>query len=42
MAAGGWTRGVVGEENIYLFDRETGALFRRMEGLPNVVNHLVF
>ena len=42
VAAGGWMRGVAGEEIIYLFDRETGALVRRIEGLPTNVHHLVY
>ena len=42
VAAGGWTRGLPGKEQIYLFDRPTGALVRRIEGLPDVVYHLVF
>lgn len=41
VAAGGWTD--PGPRNpIYLFHRETGALVRRIEGLPNVVFHLAF
>jgi WD40 repeat protein len=44
VAAGGWTRlsDTDRQEQIYLFDRKTGALVRRIEGLPNVVFHLVF
>jgi WD40 repeat protein len=42
VAGGGWTKGVAGEEQIYLFDRTTGELVKRVEGLPNVVLHLVF
>ncbi|MEO1089142.1 MAG: caspase family protein [Pseudomonadota bacterium] len=42
VAVGGWTRGVAGEEQIYLFDRASGALIQRLEGLPNVVHRLVF
>ena len=29
-------------KNIYLFDRASGALLRRLPGLPNVVHHLAF
>ena len=29
-------------EQIYLFDRDTGDIIQRIEGLPNVVNHLTF
>ena len=44
IAAGGWTRWTEADpqEQIYLFDRATGALVRRIDGLPNVVLHLVF
>jgi hypothetical protein len=42
VAAGGWTRGVPGQEQIYLFDRESGRLTGRLSGLPNVVFHLTF
>lgn len=42
VAAGGWTDGEIGNENVYLFDRETGILSTRIGGLPNVVNHLTF
>lgn len=42
VAAGGWT-GPTGQPNaIYLFDRATGALVRRIDGLPDVVPHLAF
>jgi WD40 repeat protein len=41
IAAGGWTL-PDGEEQIYLFDRATGRLVRRLEGLPSVANHLTF
>ena len=37
VALGGWTD----EQNsIYLFDRASGRLTRRISGLPNVINHL--
>jgi WD40 repeat protein len=42
LAAGGWTGPTGGPIAIYLFDRATGALVRRIEGLPNVVTHLAF
>jgi WD40 repeat protein len=44
VAAGGWTRwtDTDRQEQIYLFDIRTGALVRRIEGLRNVVLHLVF
>jgi WD40 repeat protein len=41
VAVGGWTaRGVT--ENIFLFDRASGELKRRLRDLPNVVNHLTY
>ena len=43
ITAGGWTRGGdKGDEQIYLFDRETGGQSRRIPGLPGLVNHLTF
>ncbi len=44
IAAGGWTRwtGADPQEQIYLFDRASGALVRRIDGLPNAVDHLAF
>jgi WD40 repeat protein len=44
VAAGGWTRATEADpqEQIYLFDLQTGAMVRRLEGLPNVVLHLTF
>jgi len=42
IAAGGFTGIASGQENIYLFDRESGRLIRRLGGLPNVVTHLVY
>jgi WD40 repeat protein len=44
VAAGGWMRATDTDrqEQIYLFDGRTGALVRRIEGLPNVVYQLVF
>jgi WD40 repeat protein len=41
IAVGGWTSPGA-DENIYLFDRASGALVRRLPGLPDVVNHLAF
>ncbi len=41
VAAGGWTSPSA-PENIYLFDRLSGRLLRRLTGLPDVVNHLAF
>ena len=42
VAAGGWTGATGEQKHIYLFDRQTGALVRRIESLPNGVAHLVF
>ena len=44
IAAGGWTRWTEQDpqEQIYLFDRATGAMTRRIDGLPDVVFHLTF
>lgn len=43
IATGGWT-GVEWDKtvSIYLFDRASGRLVRRLAGLPNVVLHLAF
>lgn len=43
IAVGGYTSNEQGNsESIYLFDRATGQIARRLGKLPNVVNHLVF
>ena len=42
VAAGGWTRPVDMEENIYLFDRQSGRLLRRLSGLSDTVLDLAF
>jgi WD40 repeat protein len=45
IAAGGYTRKEGQEGNIdsiYLFERESGRLLRRLTGLPSVVPHLAF
>ena len=43
VAVGGWTRlGSSGGDAIYLFDRASGQLRRRLSGLPNVTSHLSF
>src|SRR5262245_25863033 len=42
-AVGGWTGWDWDQEtSIYLFDRVSGRLLRRLPGLPNVVFHLAF
>jgi WD40 repeat protein len=41
VAAGGWMEDS-GFETIYLFDRVTGKMTRRIDGLPNVVQALAF
>ena len=38
VACGGWAK----EDSIYLFDRASGRMTRRIAGLPNVVLHLTF
>lgn len=40
VAAGGWT--ILGRGNIFLFDRASGALTKRLTDLPNVVTHLAY
>ncbi len=42
VAVGGWTSKDGLQTNLYLFDRESGRLVRRIAGLPNVINHLVY
>jgi WD40 repeat protein len=42
VAAGGYTGEVAQPQPIDLFDRDTGALVRRLEGLPSSVLHLIF
>ena len=44
IAAGGWTRWTELDpsDDIYLFDRATGALAHRITGLPTTVNDLAF
>jgi WD domain, G-beta repeat len=42
VAAGGFTGGPGDAESVYLFERASGRLLRRVGGLPNVVNHLAF
>ena len=44
IAAGGWTRWTESDpqEQIYLFDRATGTLLKRIDGLPLTVESLVF
>ena len=42
IAAGGYIGGGSQPEQVYLFQRDTGHLVRRLEGLPSSVTHLVF
>jgi WD40 repeat protein len=44
IAVGGWTRWTEADkqDQIYLFDRVSGTLVRRIDWLPNIVLHLVF
>lgn len=41
IGAGGWTS-VDGLDSLYLFDRESGGVVRRLTGLPHFVDHLTF
>jgi WD40 repeat protein len=41
VAVGGWT-GAAGHNNIFLFDRASGELKRRVRDIPNVINHLEY
>jgi WD40 repeat protein len=42
IAAGGWTSPSGYNTNIYLFDRESGRLIRRLSGVTTLVQHLVY
>lgn len=42
VAVGGWTKAETGNHNIYIFDRESGRMLRRIEGLPTVTFHLTY
>jgi WD40 repeat protein len=42
IATGGWTSESGFNGSIYLFDRDSGRLVRRLTGLPNLVYRLVF
>ena len=43
VAVAGWTgHEWTGKVEVYLFNRSTGQLIRRLGGLPNVINHLAF
>ncbi len=42
VAAGGWTEAGESSHNIYLFDRSSGKLIKRITGLPNVIPHLAY
>jgi WD40 repeat protein len=41
IAVGGWT-GSPGHDNIFLFDRASGALTKRVMDLPDVIEHLAY
>jgi WD40 repeat protein len=41
VAVGGLT-GPAGHHNIFLFDRASGELRRRLAGFPNIINHLAY
>jgi WD40 repeat protein len=40
VAAGGWTK--VGNNDIYLFNHQTGEIINKISGLPNVIFHLIY
>ncbi len=42
IAAGGWGPGENGPNSIYVFERASGRIVARVDGLPNVINHLAF
>lgn len=42
VALGGWTSASASERSIYLFDRASGAIQRRLSGLPGFANHLAY
>ena len=42
IACGGFTGSASEKISIYLFDRESGRLYRRIAGLPEVIVHLAF
>jgi hypothetical protein len=42
IAVGGFTASVGEGSNIYLFDRATGSLIKRISGLPNAVTYLTY
>jgi hypothetical protein len=42
VAAGGYTGREDQPQSIYLFDRDTGALVRRLDGVPGTILHLAF
>lgn len=42
VACSGWTKAAEPHFNIYLFDRESGKLVRRITGFPDAVNYLTY
>ena len=42
IAIGGWMENLVGDENIYLFDRASGTLAQRLPGIPKPMSRLGF
>ena len=42
VAVGGWTGGVFGHLNIFLFDRASGAIKQKLPDLPDVIDHLTY
>jgi WD40 repeat protein len=42
VAVGGWTKASEDFNNIYIFERSSGKIIKRIQGLPNAILHLVF
>ncbi len=42
VAGAGWTKDSTGSHNVYLFNRASGKLLKRLSGLENIINHLCF
>jgi WD40 repeat protein len=42
VASAGWTKAGTNSHNIYLFDRASGRLQRRILGLPSTIHHLAY
>lgn len=42
IASGGWITDTSGQNSIYIFDRESGRLVRRLSGFPNIIVGLIY